>query len=197
MFQLPRFRRKDDPELWLFRYNKMADLNKWSVEIKLNYVDNCFNNKMQVWFMQQGFKNWKQFEDAFLFKYGKKVKLDKIFVEIINFKMNKSESIDAYIERFENKRLQFNRETLKQNTAVVEEEQQTKKKAKRRGQTSTSAEGEVETDELAVGTTTIPSIKENAGLSISENAFIKFFIKGLLSKGLKRYLKVEKPETLD
>lgn len=48
MFKLPRFRRKNDPELWIFRYNKMADLNKWGMDVKLNYVDNCFDNEMQV-----------------------------------------------------------------------------------------------------------------------------------------------------
>ncbi|KAG2231626.1 hypothetical protein INT48_006382 [Thamnidium elegans] len=190
MFQLPKFKRKDGPELWLFRYNKMANLNQWSVDIKLNYVDNCFDSKMQLWFMQQNFKNWNQFKNAFIYKYAKKVNLDKIFVDIINFKMAKSETVDDYIDRFENKRMQFNREIIKNQVQEVETPVRFTNKEK--ATTSTNNQKAETKSEQNVNLK-----NEDAGLAISENGFIKFFTKGLYPKGLRRYLKVEKPQTLD
>lgn len=71
--------------------------------------------------MQQNFQDWNLFKTAFMYKYAKKVKLDKIFVEIINFKMTESETTDDYIERFETKRLQYNREMMKRNTNTESE----------------------------------------------------------------------------
>lgn len=195
IFKLPKFRRKDDAELWLFRYNKIAELNKWSSDIRLNYVDNSFDNKMQVWFMQQNFKDWKQFQAVFTYKYAKKVKLDKIFVEIINFKMNKSENIDAYIERFDNKRMQYNREVIKRKLKTKDETLSIRKNKDKAS--ADSEDNQPETSAAVDKQKDVAQQVDDAGLSISENGFIKFFTKGLNSKGLKRFLKSEKPETLD
>ena len=52
MFEVPHFKHKDEPDLWLYRYDKAVNMNKWDQTTKLNYVDNCL--------AKQGFMNTGQ-----------------------------------------------------------------------------------------------------------------------------------------
>ncbi|KAG1402975.1 hypothetical protein G6F58_010462 [Rhizopus delemar] len=180
-FETPKFSGKEDPNLWIFRFEKTAKLNNWSDDIKLQYVDNCFNEDLQLWCMEKNFAVWSDFKSAFLDKYTKRVDSDKIISSIINFKMQPSESVTKYITRFEklvlelrkNKLVKFNIEDAKYDTGETKDEPKIKGKSK------------------------LMELKEDKQeLHITETGLIKYFIKGIPSRSIRTLLKAEKPTTL-
>lgn len=193
MFEAPKFNSSSDPELWLYRYAKVADMNNWGEETMLKYVDNCFKQSLQVWFMQQDFKSWPQFKNAFLLKFAKKVNMDKIAADIINFKMNQNESVLNYIERFDKKKMQYNNEVVKRTTRTPTSIKQSEPSIKRESKSTKN-----ETSEATTSTAITP-IQETSNLEfmITESGFLKYFIKGITIKTLKRHLKLEKPSTIE
>lgn len=180
MFEVPKFSSKDDPELWIYRYNKAATMNKWDDKTKLYYVDNCFKENLQLWFMQQDFKSWLDFKTSFLLKFARKVNFSKLISHIINFKMTNNERILEYITRFEDLRNKYLLELAKRK-------QQHNLKAnleKRKEDGSSKAE--------------IDSIDQGApvDLHITELGFLNYFINGIQSKSMKRFIRTEKPDNL-
>lgn len=177
MFDVPKFNPKDDPSLWIYRFNKAATMNKWDEKTKLYYVDNCFNEKLQMWFMQQDFATWDEFKTSFLNKFSKKVNFDKIASNLINFKMKSNENIMVYIERYEELRSMYLLELAKRQRTNVNITKGTSDKQPESSASKSST-----------------SIQEN--VSISENGFLNYFIEGVGSNSIKRFLRTEKPETL-
>lgn len=169
-FQVPKFKTKDDPELWLYRYTKASKMNNWDKDTMLKYVDNSFNYTLQLWFMQQDFKTWEKFEVAFLSKFSKKVNLGKIVVELLNFKMKRNESSEDYVSRFETKRNMYNREVLKRQQKLLIKNKK------------------IVTDN-DITESTVDELNEDAEFVITDKGFLKHFIKGISSKGLQRYMK--------
>ncbi|KAI8338289.1 hypothetical protein BD560DRAFT_412947, partial [Blakeslea trispora] len=177
MFDVPKLNPKDDPSLWIYRFNKAATMNKWDEKTKLYYVDNCFNEKLQMWFMQQDFATWDEFKTSFLNKFSKKVNFDKIASNLINFKMKSNENIMEYIERYEELRSMYLLELAKRQRTNVNITKGTSDKQPESSASKSST-----------------SIQEN--VSISENGFLNYFIEGVGSNSIKRFLRTEKPETL-
>lgn len=182
MFTVPKFSSKDDPDLWLYRYTKASKMNKWNEETMLQYVDNCFNQSLQFWFMDQDFQNWNQFKTAFLEKFSKKVNIDKIISGILNIKMTPQESVNEYIDRYEKLRLKYNNQIRKnqiivdkRNNGIIEEEKESKNK----------------------GNTTTTIASSDVEFVITPAGFLRYFIKGLYSKSMARFIKTEKPATLE
>ncbi|OBZ81681.1 Transposon Tf2-6 polyprotein, partial [Choanephora cucurbitarum] len=177
MFDVPKFSSKDDPSLWIYQFSKAATMNKWDERTKLYYVDNCFNEKLQMWFMQQNFATWDDFKTPFLNKFTKKVNFDKIASNLINFKMKSNENILEYIERYEELRSKYLLESAKRKRINAN---MTKGTNDNKPELSISDES--------------PPIQEN--VTISENGFLNYFIEGVGSNSIKRFLRTEKPETL-
>lgn len=184
-FNVPTYRPKDDPDLWLYRYNKAAKMNDWNDSIKLMYVDNCFNEKMQKWFMREDFQSWKLFEASFMNKYSKKINIDKIVNGIRHCKMLPHDRIDEYIERYEVLRANYN-EYIK-----------IKGMNNQGGITTTTSKAANDKQE----TSSQPDPKDEQSVDIecviTEIGFKKYFIKGLASSSMKRLIKKEKPQTLE
>ncbi|KAI8350645.1 hypothetical protein BD560DRAFT_438992 [Blakeslea trispora] len=67
-------------------------MNKWDEDTMLQYVDNCFEEELQFWCMNQDFKSWEEFKVGFGEKFSRKVSLDEIVNNILNFKMNQNEN---------------------------------------------------------------------------------------------------------
>lgn len=181
-FQVPKFKTKDDPELWLYRYDKASKMNGWDNDTMLKFVDSSFNYSLQLWFMQQDFKNWDKFKVTFLSKFSKKVNLGKIVMELLNFKMKKNESSEDYVTRFETKRNIYNREVYRRS-------QKDNINPKEDVKTNVSETTNTETVK--------PRIIVDAEFVITDKGFVKHFIKGITSKGLQRYIKSEKPGSLE
>lgn len=176
MFTVPKFSTKDDPDLWLYRYTKAASMNQWNEKTMLQYVDNCFKQHLQLWFMDQDFKTWEEFKTAFIDKFSKKTNIDKILSTILNMKMTPQESVSEYIHRYEKLRLKYNNEIAKSQ------------KLKKLSANSNITEKAKETKDIA---------NAEVEFVITEAGFLKYFIKGLYSKDIKRLIKMEKPTTLE
>ncbi|KAG1039540.1 hypothetical protein G6F43_012478 [Rhizopus delemar] len=184
-FNVPTYRPKDDPDLWLYRYNKAAKMNDWNDSIKLMYVDNCFNEKMQKWFMREDFQSWKLFEASFMNKYSKKINIDKIVNGIRHCKMLPHDRIDEYIERYEVLRANYNEYIkIKGMNNQCEITTPTSKAANDKQGTSSQPDSK---NEQSVDIECI----------ITEIGFKKYFIRGLASSSMKRLIKKEKPQTLE
>lgn len=187
VFNVPKFSIKDDPDLWLYRYCKAARMNKWSETIMLDYVDNCFKQDLQKWFMNQNFKTWSQFDSAFRLKFTKKVNLEKIVSNIINIKMGKDEGVMAYMERFDQLRTKYLVQVNRTNN-----------------KTASNDPGRIESENPAKSNTpskVTPSDDEandsEVEFMITDTGFLKYFIKGITAKDMKRFLKTERPDSLE
>ncbi|CEP16761.1 hypothetical protein [Parasitella parasitica] len=149
-FDVPKFQTKDDPELWLYRYVKSSQMNDWDEKTMLNYVDNCFEEGLQLWCMHNSFSSWDNFKSAFLNKFSKEVNLSKLIAEITNMRKNENE------------------------TQRNHEKNPVKQEALNNNNSDTIIE-----------------------LIITEAGFMKCFLKGLLSKSLKREVKGQKFNNVD
>lgn len=182
MFVVPKFSSKNDPELWLYRYTKAASMNKWDEKTKLNYVDNCFKQQLQLWFMDQNFKTWDEFQTAFLIKFSKKQNIDKVVSNILNIKMLSDESINEYIDRYEKLRLKYNNHVGK--TQKLMNSKNTESVADK-----TDSNIRIQLDESI-------NVKD-VEFVITPAGFLRYFIKGLQSKTMIRLIKTEKPSTIE
>ncbi|OBZ78520.1 hypothetical protein A0J61_11851, partial [Choanephora cucurbitarum] len=165
----------DDPELWLYRYNKSGDMNDWKEDTRLKYVDNCFDQDLQLWYMQENFKNWPQFQEAFMNKFAKKVNFSRIISEFTRFKMMPNEDILEYIKRFELKRAIYNSEIKKRN----------------------SINPTKNTKGIDQALDKVNEQGEEIEIMITEAGLLKYFIKGITSTGIKRQIRSEKPKSLE
>lgn len=85
-----------DAELWLYRYNKTTDLNKWNSQTRLDDVGSCFDQTLQYCVMRKSFETWDAFAIAFLQQYTKKFDITKLVFEIFDFSITKGETIAQY-----------------------------------------------------------------------------------------------------
>ncbi|CEP11612.1 hypothetical protein, partial, partial [Parasitella parasitica] len=97
--------------------------------------------------------------------------------------MNENENVSAYVERFEKKRTAYNNEIMKRKLLI----------AKAKNPPSSSEDKETIKQEIETDSNSDASIE----LIITEAGFMKCFMKGLLSKTLKREIKGHKFEKLD
>ncbi|OBZ81106.1 hypothetical protein A0J61_10845, partial [Choanephora cucurbitarum] len=182
-FEIPKFDpEKDDAELWLYRYEKDSRLNNWSKDIRLQYVDNCFNYEMQLWYMRNKFSDWEKFKSNFLQMYGKKIDLDQLTVQIISIKMHPREGIHHYFNRFELLHDQYIQERMKHDNKQVLHSQ---------NNVSSSSE----TNEAAVQPLEESDDEDN--FSLTEREFVKHFINGIASVNLRRLLRGRKLRTME
>ncbi|EPB90354.1 hypothetical protein HMPREF1544_02880 [Mucor circinelloides 1006PhL] len=192
-FDIPKFSTKEDPELWLYRYDNAAEMNEWDEKVKLNYVDKSFEENLQLWFMRKNFKSWTEFKAAFLSKHAKKVDLSKVIADITNIKMGINESVNSYIKRFEKKRGLYDNEIITKRKLTLNKNKPLKSApAESKGKQSSSTsnkESDIESDQEGSDTT--------IELIITEAGLIKCFTKGLNSKTLKRDIKARKFGTLE
>ena len=180
MFDVPKFNNKDDPALWLYRYIKAAVMIKWEEKTKLYYVDNCFPESLQMWFMQQGFKKWDDFKTTFIAKFTKRINFDKLVSQIINFKMITNESVVEYITRFEETKTKCLYET-----------------AKRKYQSEGARKPVLKESQSAFSNKVIETQGPDTDLDITETGFLNHFIKGIQSRIMKRILRTKRPKSLD
>lgn len=171
---IPMFTEKSNLNHWLFRFERVATLNKWDDQTKLLlYVDSCFEEDLQIWFMEKDFKTYDSFRAEFIEKHTKKVNINKVVSDITNFKMYKEESILNYIKRFEMKRVAYKRETAKKKSQNQLATEASNTKAK------------------------LVDPADDLELIITETGFLKYFIKGITNKDIKRFVKSNKPTNLE
>ncbi|CEP17159.1 hypothetical protein [Parasitella parasitica] len=174
---IPLFTGKEDPNHWLYRYEKIALVNKWSDDEKLVYVDTFLSESLQLWSMEKQFNTFAQFKAELLAKHTKKVDLNKVVSDITNFKMKEKERISDYITRFEAKRSAYQTEVTKRKLAT-----QTSINSKEKASAST--------------TTKLYENEDTIELIITETGFLKYFLKGITDKNIKRFAKTNKGSNL-
>jgi hypothetical protein len=68
-FRPSKFKKGQDPTVWINRFNKAAILNIWNDEAKLFVVDSCLLADLQSWFAQSNFATWSEFTKEFELSY--------------------------------------------------------------------------------------------------------------------------------
>lgn len=179
-FEAPNFKSGDDVELWLYRYNKVASMNKLDAITKLQYVEYCFEEELQLWFMHEDFTIRDLFVEVFNRKFAKKKNMSKIIEDITNTKMTPNESIYEYVRKFERKRIEY--------TVEVKKSKQTNKAKLSKPEASNSSTNTTGNDS---------DVDDEVEIKITEHGFLKYFIKGISSMGLRRQIRSAKLATLE
>lgn len=121
--------------------------------------------------------------------------MDKIAADIINFKMNQNENVLNYIGRFDKKRMQYDNEVAKRsikNTASIDVAESSKKRKDK-----SIISNQTDSVQDSTCSTTTNQENHNVEFVITESGFVKYFIKGINIKTVKRLLKLEKPTSLE
>ncbi|CEP11272.1 hypothetical protein [Parasitella parasitica] len=143
--------------------------------------------------MEKQFNTFAQFKAELLAKHTKKVDLNKVVSDIINFKMKKKERISDYITRFEAKRSTYQTEVTKRKLAI-----QTSINSKEKASASTATElyENEDTIKLIITETVIYQRFCVGYMTTYQTGFLKYFLKGITDKNIKRFAKTNKGSNL-
>ncbi|KAG1089230.1 hypothetical protein G6F42_020034 [Rhizopus arrhizus] len=119
----------------------------------------------------------KMFKVELIAKHTKKMDLNKIVSDITTLKMRQGEKVSDYIDRFEYKRNAYQTEVVKRKL-IIQDSKTSKTVA---GETSSTIE--LKDDDVSE-------------LIITDTGFLRYFIKGITDKGMKRFVKSRKALSL-
>ncbi|KAI8574916.1 hypothetical protein K450DRAFT_264124 [Umbelopsis ramanniana AG] len=98
---MPRYSRKENPECWLETFQATAKVQGWtSDEDKLMVIPMFFKSEVRNWFYDGGYTEFKDFSEAFVERFGLKMKKYVPLKKLLNIKKRNKESVQAYADRF-------------------------------------------------------------------------------------------------